>query len=173
MRVHRAVAAVVVAIALAAALNAPVGAQERGSRPSAQASANAQLQMNEAVVDAATADRLRAEGYEIVSSEQGQDSVRIVLVLYPWQRTAVEKQGIDLSLWTNTEGVTATDLAAQQQSAGFKVWRDYDGSDGIRAYLDQVAAANPDLLKLEVIGQTHGTDPEGDGPDVPRDIVAL
>ena len=28
------------------------------------------------------------------------------------------------------------------------------GPNGIRAYLDQIAAANPDLLKLEVIGQT-------------------
>ena len=93
--------------------------------------------------------------------------MRAVLVLYPWQRKALEKQGVDLVPWTNTEGVTATDLAAQQESAGFKVFQDYDGPDGIRAYLDEIAAANPDLLKLEVIGQTHGTDPEGDGPTHP------
>ena len=95
-----------------------------------------------------------------------------MLVLYPWQRKAIEKQDIDLALWTNTEGVTATERP-QQEAAGFKVLRDYDGPDGIRAYLDQIAAANPDLLKLEVIGQTWGTDPEGDGPDTPREIVAL
>ena len=69
--------------------------------------------------------------------------------------------------------MTATELARQQKDAGFKVFQDYDGSDGIRAYLDQIAAANPGLVKLEVIGQTYGTDPEGDGPDTPRDIVAL
>jgi Zinc carboxypeptidase len=175
MRGHRGVVAIVVAITLVAALNGPVGAQDRGGngQSAPAATANARLQMYEAVVDVATANRLADEGHEIVSTEQTQDGVHVVLVLYPWERKAVEKQGVDLSLWTNTEGVTATDLAAQQQSAGFKVWQDYDGPDGIRAYLDAIAAANPDLLKLEVIGQTYGTDPEGDGPDTPRDIVAL
>jgi hypothetical protein len=129
--------------------------------------------MYEATVDASTANRLADEGYEIVSTEQIDGGVHIVLVLYPWQRTAIEKQGIDLVVWTNTEGVSATDLARQQKDAGYTVWRDYDGPDGMRAYMDEVVAANPDLLKQEVIGQTYGTDPEGDGPDVPRDIVAL
>ncbi len=94
-------------------------------------------------MDAATANRLAEEGYEVVSTEQAQDGVHIVLVLYPWQRQAIEKQGIDLVLWTNTEGVTATELAAQQEAAGFKVFQDYDGSDGIRAYLDSIAAPTP------------------------------
>ena len=123
--------------------------------------------MYEATVDAATANRLADEGYDVVSTEQVRGGVRIVLVLYPTERKAIEKQGIDLTLWTNTEGVTATELARQQKDAGFKVFQDYDGSDGIRAYLDQIAAANPGLVKLEVIGQTYGTDPEGDGPDTP------
>ena len=131
------------------------------------------LEMYEATVDAATANRLADEGYDVVSTEQVRGGVRIVLVLYPTERKAIEKQGIDLTLWTNTEGVTATELARQQKDAGFKVFQDYDGPDGIRAYLDQIAAANPGLVKLEVIGQTYGTDPEGDGPDTPRDIVAL
>jgi Zinc carboxypeptidase/Immune inhibitor A-like, MAM domain len=174
MRIHRGALATVLAIALIAAVHGPVGAQVGSASSSDQSAASdARLQMYEATVDAATANRLADEGYDIASIEQVQDGVHIVLVLYPWQRKAIEKQGIDLVLWTNTEGVTATDLAAQQEAAGFKVFQDYDGSDGIRAYLDSVAAANPDLLKLEVIGQTHGTDPEGDGPDTPRDIVAL
>jgi Zinc carboxypeptidase len=134
---------------------------------------NARLQMYEATVDASTANQLSNDGYEIVSTEQVSGGVHIVLVLYPWQRKAVEKQGVDLTVWTNTEGVSATKLAAQQEAAGFKVFRDYDGSDGLRTYMENIAAANPDLLKLEVIGQTWGTDPEGDGPDTPRDIVAL
>ncbi|HET6953669.1 MAG TPA: M14 family zinc carboxypeptidase [Acidimicrobiales bacterium] len=162
------------AIALAAALIAPAGAQPvRNATPAGpQPGSPARLQMYEATVDAATANRLADEGYEIVSTEQVDGGVHVVLVLYPWQRTAIEKQGIDLVVWTNTEGVTATDLAAQQKDAGYTVWRDYDGPDGMRAYMDEVAAANPDLLKLEVIGTTYGTAPEG-GPDTPRDIVAL
>ena len=48
----------------------------------------------------------------------------------------------------------------------------YDGPDGFLAWMNAFAAANPDLVKLEVIGHTWGTDPEG-GADTPRDIVAL
>ena len=177
MRAHRVLLATIVAISIVAALNGPVGAREaagdRSAGAQAAATPNGRLQMYEATVDAATANQLADQGYEIVSIDQVRGGVHIVLVLYPWERKAIEKQGIDLAVWTNTEGVTATELAAQQEAAGFKVFRDYDGSDGIRAYLDSIAAANPDLLKLEVIGQSHGTDPEGDGPDTPRDIVAL
>ena len=171
MRMHRGVLVTVVACSLFA-LSGPVIAQNNGKGHSEQ-SANASLQMYEAVVDGATAARLADDGYDVVSVDQVQGGVRVVLVLYPWQRKGLEKQGIDLTLWTNTEGVTATELAKQQEDAGFKVFRPYDGPNGIRAYLGQIAAANPDLLKLEVLGQTWGTDPEGDGPDTPRDIVAL
>ena len=145
----------------------------RAGKAPAGPGANARLQMYEAIVDGATAAKLVEQGFDVVQTEQVKGGVRVVLVLYPWQKNAVAKLGVDLELWTNTEGVTATKLAAQQKAAGFKVWRPYDGPNGIRAYLDQIAAANPDLLKLEVIGQTWGTDPEGDGPDTPRDIVAL
>ena len=34
-------------------------------------------------------------------------------------------------------------------------------------------AANEDILDLEVRGMTYGTDPEGDGPNTPREIIAL
>ncbi|HET6685270.1 MAG TPA: M14 family zinc carboxypeptidase [Jiangellaceae bacterium] len=175
MRAHRGLLVAIAAVALVAGLTAPAGAQRTGNATAAAptAASQARLQMYEATVDASTANRLADEGYEIVSTEQIDGGVHIVLVLYPWQRTAIEKQGIDLVVWTNTEGVTATDLARQQRDAGYTVWQDYDGPDGLRAYMDEVAAANPDLLKQEVIGQTYGTDPEGDGPDVPRDIVAL
>ncbi|HXU97106.1 MAG TPA: M14 family zinc carboxypeptidase [Jiangellaceae bacterium] len=172
MKTFRGILAAAVAILVTVPLTAGIPATGAPKAAGPQSS-NARLEMYEAVVDGATAAQLADQGHNIVSTEQVQDGVRIVLVLYPWQRTAIEKQGVDLTLWTNTEGVTATELAAQQEAAGFKVWRDYDGTDGIRAYLEQIAAANPDLLKLEVIGQTWGTDPEGDGPDTPREIVAL
>ena len=175
MRAHRGLLVAIAAVALVAGLTAPAGAQRTGNATAAAptAASQARLQMYEAVVDGATAARLADDGYDVVSVDQVQGGVRVVLVLYPWQRKALEKQGIDLTLWTNTEGVTATELAKQQKEAGFKVFRPYDGPDGIRAYLSEIAAANPDLLKLEVLGQTWGTDPEGDGPDTPRDIVAL
>jgi hypothetical protein len=173
---RRVVLAAVAAMSLAVALTGPVGAQEGNGNPSSSAQAaspQARLQMYEATVDAATASHLAEEGYEVVSSEPVGDGVHVVLVLYPWQRRALEKQGVDLEAWTNTEGVTATELAAQQEQAGFTVWDDYDGPGGIHEYLYTIAANNPDLLKLRVIGHSYGTDPEGDGPDTPREIVAL
>lgn len=173
MKTSRGLLAAACAIVLCGAFLAPTAVAGPSGAAGNSASANARLQMYEAVVDNATAQRLADDGYDVVSSEAVQGGTRVVLVLYPWQRQAIEKQGIELAVWTNTEGASATKLAAEQEAAGFKVWRDYDSSNGIRAYLSQIAAANPDLLKLQVIGQSWGTDPEGDGPDTPRDIVAL
>ena len=46
---------------------------------------------------------------------------------------------------------------------GYNVWRDYDGADGIAAYMRQLARDNPQLVKLEKIGETY----QG------RDILAI
>jgi Zinc carboxypeptidase len=132
------------------------------------------LQMYEAVVDAATAQAIISSGeYDVVSTDiLPDDQVRLVLVLYPADRKALAKQGVALAIWHNDKGVTATKLAESQESAGYKVWRDYDGPGGIADWMADFAAANPDLTDLQVIGQTHGTNPDG-GPDTPRDILAI
>ena len=59
---------------------------------------------------------------------------------------------------TRTER-TSRQLAAAQATNGYNVWKDYDGSDGIRALLQQIADRNRNIVKLKVIGQTYGTDP--------------
>jgi hypothetical protein len=137
----------------------------------ANANANQKLQMYEAVVDAATAEQLTDEGYDVVTAENVAGGVRVVIVMYPFEKKGLTKQGIDLKLWRNDAGFTATQLAEQQTSAGFKVWRDYDGPDGIAAYMHGIEAANEDILDLEVIGQTYGND--ANGPVAPREILAL
>jgi hypothetical protein len=53
--------------------------------------------------------------------------------------------------------------AAAQAEGGYVVWRDYDSKGGLRDQLYTIAADNPDLTKLEVIGHTH----QG------REIIAL
>ena len=131
------------------------------------------LQMYEAVVDAATLERLTSEGYDVASIEEVRDGFLVTLVLYPFERRGLEKQGIDLTVWRNDAGLTAQRLAAKQESAGFKVWMDYDGPDGFRQYMDDLVAVNDDILDLQVVGTTYGTDKEGDDPDHPREIVAL
>src|SRR4029453_9232098 len=37
---------------------------------------------------------------------------------------------------------------------GFNVWRSYDEEGGIRDELYDIAASNPDIAKLEVLGET-------------------
>ena len=135
--------------------------------------ARQKLQMYEAVVDAATVELLTSEGYDVASIEDVAGGFRVILVIYPFERHGLEKRGIDLKVWRNDAGLTARTLAAKQQKAGFKVWMDYDGPDGFRQYMTDLEATNEDILDLEVVGQTYGTDPQGDGPDIPRDIVAL
>jgi hypothetical protein len=122
---------------------------------------NARLQMYEAVVDATTAAEIISLGtYDVVSSESlSNEQVRLVFVLYPWERQGLEKQGVPLTLWTNDQGKTATELATQQAAAGYKVWRDYDNPDtGFDAYIQNLGAQNPDdLVQIHDIGTTeHG-----------------
>ena len=160
---------VLATLALIGATNVPAGAGPGGS----EAETAAHLQMYTVVADQAGAKAIKAGGYDIASVEQAPGGgVRLEIVAYPSQLAALEKFGT-VQLWRNDAGLTSTQLAVQQASAGFKVWRDYDGPDGLRQYMYDLEAANEDILDLEVIGHTYGTDPEGDGPDTPREIIAL
>jgi hypothetical protein len=128
--------------------------------------------MYEAVVDEATASEIISSGaYDVVSAEAlTGDRVRLELVLYPWELRALEKQGIGFRIWRNERGVTARQLAAQQASAGFKVWRPYDGPDGLQQYMEDLAASSG-LVELHTLGTTYGYSATGD--PTPRPIYAL
>ncbi len=159
---------VLATLALIGATNVPAGAG-----PGSPAGTTAHLQMYTIVADQAGAKAIKAGGYDIASVEQAPGGgVRLEIVAYPSQVAALEKFGT-VQLWRNDAGLTSSQLAVQQASAGFKVWRDYDGPDGLHQYMYDLEAANEDILDLEVIGHTYGTDPEGDGPDTPREIIAL
>jgi hypothetical protein len=160
----RAAAALTSLILLLATAGLAIGAPQQ---------AGASLQMYAATVRADQAQELAGQGFDVVSSEDTSGGVRIGLVLSPTQREKIESQGIDLSLWRNAQGKTATRLAAEQASAGYEVWKDYDGPDGIRQLLYDIAQRNRRIVKLKVIGQTYGTDAEGNGADQPREIIAL
>ena len=165
MKRRAALFSLLMSLVLIGALVGPTGAGAATRTP--------RLQMYEAVIDAATLERLTSEGYDVASIEEVRDGFLVILVLYPFERRGLEKQGIDLTVWRNDAGLTAQRLAAKQASAGFKVWMDYDGPDGFRQYMDDLVAVNDDILDLEVVGTTYGTDKEGDDPDHPREIVAL
>ena len=60
----------------------------RAGQAPAGPGANARLQMYEAIVDGATAAKLVEQGFDVVQTEQVKGGVRVVLVLYPWQKNA-------------------------------------------------------------------------------------
>ena len=169
MKRRVALLSVLATLALIGATIVPAGAGA-GRSPAASKS---RLQMYTVLADQAGAKAIKSGGYDIASVERTRSGgVRLEIVAYPSDRAALGKFGT-VRLWLNDAGKTSTQLAAEQAAAGFKVWRDYDGSDGLAQYMYDLEAANEDILDLEVIGHTYGTDPEGDGPDTPREIIAL
>src|SRR5262245_56116214 len=134
-----------------------------GAGPSHASTANEHLQMYVVITDQAGADAIKAGGYGIASVEGAPNGqVRLEVVAYPSDQGALKKFG-EVQLWRNADGLTSSELAAQQSASGFKVWRDYDGPDGLEQYMHDLENANPDILDLEVIGQSR----QG------RDVLAL
>ena len=145
---------VLATLALIGATNVPAGAGPGSSMTGTAA----RLQMYTVVADQAGAKAIKAGGTDSVGRASAGGSVRLEIVAYPSQLAGLEKFGT-VELWRNEAGLTSTQLAVQQASAGYKVWRDYDGPDGLRQYMDVLEAANEDILDLEIIGHTYGTDP--------------
>jgi murein tripeptide amidase MpaA len=145
---------------------------------SARARPKGHLQMYEAVVDSSLVRRVISAGYDLVDFELlADEQARITLVLYPSDVAALQKMGADLEPWRNDDGKTSRQLAKEQSAYGFKVWRSFDEPGfGFRDYMYDLASENTDILELEVVGQSWGTNPDGaPGPsdDTPRQIIAL
>jgi hypothetical protein len=103
-------------------------------------------------------------GLDVVAAKDVTGGRTVIdLVLTPAQVRTLRADGVGLTLRRNADGQSAREAAAAQMSSGFNVWRDYDGPDGFRAYLYQIARENPQLAKVEVIGHS------GKG----REILAL
>lgn len=113
------------------------------------------LQLYTARVQLAELRQLYAEGHDVAqvlpAPEGGFD---VQLVMTPEQRDALGELGVQATLWRNSQGKTANQLAAADFQDGFKVWRPYDGAGNIADELRQLAAQRPDLVKLEVVGKT-------------------
>jgi Zinc carboxypeptidase/Immune inhibitor A-like, MAM domain len=151
---------VLATLALIGATNVPAGAGPGSSA----AGTTARLQMYTVVTDQAGATAIKSAGYDIASVESTSGGlVSLEIVAYPSDRGALEKFG-SVRLWRNDAGLTSTQLAEQQASAGFKVWMDYDGPDGFEQYMYDLEEANEDILNLEVVGPRTHQD---------RDIIAL
>lgn len=121
------------------------------------------LEMYRAVVDPPTAAQLRQDGYDIASARNVAGGVQLDLVLSQNEYTKLVSQGIQLNLWRNKDGETATQLASKLAQDGFDVWKPFDGPGGLREVMDTIATDYPDLVKTRILGKSI----QG------RDIVAL
>ena len=92
--------------------------------------------------------------YDVVSQRNVRGRIRVDLVLSRKQARALRTKGIGVVLKRTKRGKTMRQAAAAQALGGYTVWRDYDGSDGIRAQLYVIARNNPQITKLEVIGHS-------------------
>ena len=119
--------------------------------------------MYSANVDTATFEQLQRDGVDVVDPRPGPGGYEIDLVLSDSERAGLEAKGIGLTPFTDARGRTAQQLARGQAAGGYDVWRDYDGSDGLRRYLNKFAKQHKKIAKQVVIGKTV----QG------RDIVAI
>jgi hypothetical protein len=104
-----------------------------------------------------------AKGVELAGIRQTASGIRADAVLTADQRAKLAASGVTVRLKRNQQGQTVTEQARAQAAAGFNVWRSWDEPGGIRDELRDVAAQNPQIVELEVLGKTH----QG------RDLIAL
>ena len=103
---------------------------------------------------AATIGELTA-GVELAGVRQTRRGLRADAVLTRSQRAKLVAAGVKVRLKRNAKGQTVTEQAALQAANGFEVYRSWDEPGGIRDELYDLAARNPQLVKLEVLGRTH------------------
>ncbi len=94
-------------------------------------------------------------GVELAGVEQTSSGLKADAVLTESQRAKLAASGVAVELKRNAQGQTVTQQAAAQAVGGYNVYRSWDEPGGIRDELYAVAGDNPQIVKLEVLGQTH------------------
>jgi len=116
---------------------------------------NQKLEMYEAEVDAATLSELTTGGYDIASIEPTATGATVRLVLTNQERNGLRGQGIDLQVVRDAQGRTQSERAKKQAEDPKAVFRPFDGAGNLRDEMYRLAAENPQLIKLEVLGETE------------------
>lgn len=117
---------------------------------------SSRLQMYTITLEATDLSALLQEGVEVLDQRDIKgDFIEVDVVLTRSAANRLRAAGYELRLWRNEDGFTATQLAAQQEENGFKVWRSYDEPGGIEDEIKQIAAQYPNITKLVDIGNTH------------------
>ncbi|MGH8828940.1 MAG: M14 family metallopeptidase, partial [Jiangellaceae bacterium] len=113
------------------------------------------LEMFTAEVSAAEAAELTAAGLDVAASRVTETGVSLDLVLTDDEASGLRDRGVDVRVKRNKDGKTSRQLAAEQAESGFNVFRSWDEPGGIRDELYRLARENPQLVKLEVLGETY------------------
>jgi hypothetical protein len=121
------------------------------------------LEMYTLDVSAGEAAELTATGLDVAASRVTEAGLSLDVVLTADEARGLRDRGVDVKVKRNKDGKSARQLAAEQASSGFEVWRSFDERGGIRDELYDVARRNPQLAKLVVLGTSH----QG------REIIAL
>jgi hypothetical protein len=87
-----------------------------------------------------------------ISPDPGGDA-EVEVVLSESEAEDLGDKGVDLEL-KEVDGLSVAELSTRQAAAGFEVFRPYSGPGGLKEEYEQIAADNPGIAKLVVIGQS-------------------
>ena len=143
----------VLALAAGAGLAAPAGRAAGGAAPSGP-------DLYRITASPGAARRLATAGFDVAAT---RPDGRAEIVAGPDEAARLAALGFAPVPWRDGHGRSVADLARGQASAGYSVWKRWDGPGGIHAEIDALASDHPDLVRTEVIGKSV----QG------RDIVAV
>jgi hypothetical protein len=133
-------------------------AEPRGQGPE-RANDAAELDLYRATVGLGVDVNLREEGYDVVDVERGprrggKPTAHVEMVLSRNEARKLRREGIDVDVVTNEDGLSTAQAAALEAANGFDVWRSYSEDGGIEDEIRMLAEQHPDLLKLVKIGES-------------------
>jgi hypothetical protein len=135
--------AAVLALATGALFAAPTG-QADAPRPG--------LELYRIRAPAGVAAALARAGFDVATARpDGTTEV----VLSPSEAARLKGAGFHPLPWRDSQGRSVEDLArAQAAGSGPMVWKRWEGPGGLRAEVEALAAAHPDLVRTQVIGRS-------------------
>ncbi|HZM31498.1 MAG TPA: hypothetical protein VFB77_13465, partial [Acidimicrobiales bacterium] len=111
--------------------------------------------MFQGTIDLGELGTLRAAGvdpHEMSMKRTSGTQADVEVVLSAEQAAELNDAGVELAPKL-IDGQTVAEAATLQAEAGFTVFRQYGGEGGLKEEYEQIAADNPGITKLVVIGQ--------------------